>query len=283
MEKTILPYLNEIRIPSKSTKVFKDECCFSFETPVNVFFFTEKMTNRIFKIKTSEGGLYVDLNSFLGFSKDYVKLNFERTGHHLYLHIKQILKKKEEPQEEKNNETKKKPSIMAIGVEGGFEVDERKNIEIEERFSVVSLPDFVSYPFPDPQLPKQIQDCINAIIAADSASKQEQIQQWVEQRQVSIHALELKQLDNGVKIPPKGWKCQKCDLTENLWLNLTDGAILCGRKNWDGTGGNGHALEHYKTTSFPLCVKLGTITPDGQAGDLFFFNKIFFKTYLILL
>ena len=32
----------------------------------------------------------------------------------------------------------------------------------------------------------------------------------------------------------RGWKCSKCDLTENLWLNLTDGSILCGRKYFDG-------------------------------------------------
>lgn len=25
-----------------------------------------------------------------------------------------------------------------------------------------------------------------------------------------------------------------CDLTTNLWLNLTDGTILCGRKYFDG-------------------------------------------------
>ena len=43
--------------------------------------------------------------------------------------------------------------------------------------------------------------------------------------------------------------------------------MLCGRKNWDGSGGNGHALEHYNETKYPLCVKLGTITPEG--GDVF--------------
>lgn len=103
-------------------------------------------------------------------------------------------------------------------------------------------------------------------MGADSAYKQEQIQQWVEQREVSLYSLELKQLDNGVKVPPRGWKCAKCDLTENLWMNLTDGTILCGRKNWDGTGGNGHALQHFQQTGYPLCVKLGTITAEGQAG-----------------
>ena len=80
------------------------------------------------------------------------------------------------------------------------------------------------------------------------------------------HAENLKQLDNGVKIPPCGWKCSQCDLKDNLWMNLTDGTILCGRKYFDGSGGNNHALEHYKKTGFPLAVKLGTITPSG-AGE----------------
>lgn len=60
-----------------------------------------------------------------------------------------------------------------------------------------------------------------------------------------------------------GWKCQKCEMRENLWLNLTDGSVLCGKWFFDGSGGNGHALEHYRETSYPLAVKLDTITPDG--------------------
>ena len=77
------------------------------------------------------------------------------------------------------------------------------------------------------------------------------------------HAENLQQLDNGIKIPPSGWKCEKCDKTDNLWLNLTDGSILCGRKFWDGSGGNNHAVEHYAQVKYPLAVKLGTITADG--------------------
>ena len=89
------------------------------------------------------------------------------------------------------------------------------------------------------------------------------------------YANDLPQLDNGKQVPPTGWKCEKCDLAENLWLNLTDGSILCGRKNWVGSGGNNHALEHYSETRFPLAVKLGTITPDG-AGFVTACHKLLF-------
>ena len=46
-------------------------------------------------------------------------------------------------------------------------------------------------------------------------------------------------------------------------MNLTDGKVLCGRRYFDGSGGNNHALLHFQETGYPLAVKLGTITPDG--------------------
>ncbi|CAF4601988.1 unnamed protein product, partial [Rotaria magnacalcarata] len=76
-------------------------------------------------------------------------------------------------------------------------------------------------------------------------------------RRITKHSQTLEQLVNGRKIPPSGWQCDQCELKENLWLNLTDGAILCGRKFFDGTGGNNHAAEHYYRTKYPLAVKLG--------------------------
>ena len=59
-----------------------------------------------------------------------------------------------------------------------------------------------------------------------------------------------------------------CDKVDNLWLNLTDGSILCGRKFWDGSGGNNHAVDHYEQAKHPLAVKLGTITPEGGGNVL---------------
>ena len=116
----------------------------------------------------------------------------------------------------------------------------------------------------------QVENSIQGILSAHSASHLEAMQAmestWDgEARKISNHAESLKQLDNGVKVPPNGWQCSRCDKTDNLWMNLTDGTFLCGRKFFDGTGGNNHALEHYQATGYPLAVKLGTISGDGKA------------------
>ena len=75
-----------------------------------------------------------------------------------------------------------------------------------------------------------------------------QFQSWEQKLFISKHSESLIQLDTGHKIHPSGWKCSNCELTSNLWLNLTDGSILCGRRQFDGSGGNDHALDHYKIT-----------------------------------
>ena len=55
-------------------------------------------------------------------------------------------------------------------------------------------------------------------------------------------------------------------MSENLWLCMKCGHLGCGRKNYDGSGGNGHAVNHFNTASHPLVCKLGTITPQGKAS-----------------
>lgn len=94
---------------------------------------------------------------------------------------------------------------------------------------------------------QQVINAIQGILTSESViskmEKESLAGTWDgEVRLVSKFADGLLQLDNGVKIPPSGWKCEKCDLTSNLWLNLTDGSILCGRRYFDGSGGNDHAV-----------------------------------------
>ncbi|PON86677.1 Ubiquitinyl hydrolase [Trema orientale] len=235
--------LSRVRIPEPTNRIYKQECCLSFDTP------------------KSEGGLFIDMTTFLAFGKDCVVWNYEKTGNPVYLHIKQT--KKLVPEDRPS----KKPTLLAIGVDGGFDNNE---IEYEETYSIVILPDYATLSFPSVELPEKVRLAVDAILRAEGAERKEQIAAWTaDKKEISAFAMNLQQIDNGVVVPPSGWKCAKCDKTENLWLNLTDGSILCGRRNWDGTGGNNHAVEYYKETNYPLAVKLGTITADLEGADVF--------------
>ena len=181
-------------------------------------------------------------------------------------------------------ETKEEPdgvpekvSRLAINMEGGFQTD--KNVEWDEELKIVVLPDMETLEITNPELPMGVQLAVAGIRTAVSAQKQAAIEAaqgtWDgEALVISKHAENLKQIENPPKIPPCGWKCQFCDLTTNLWLNLTDGVIACGRKFFDGSGGNNHAVDHYKNNGGggPLAVKLGTITRDGKA-DVFSYDE----------
>ncbi|CAG9561713.1 unnamed protein product [Danaus chrysippus] len=251
----LVPHLPKITIPTSQQLVYKDECVYSFDNP------------------ESETGLYVSLTSFLGFGRNYVEQYFQKTGNAVFLHI--LREKKPIPEPEQTGDgPEKKITRLAIGVEGGFDPDCGKpKYTFTEHYNVVVLPGFHTFPWPNDALPDVVKKSVQAVLDADSPFKLAEAEAlhgtWDgEKREVSVHSVNLKQLDNGVKIPPSGWKCAKCDLTNNLWLNLTDGSILCGRRFFDGSGGNDHAVEHYRATGYPLAVKLGTITADGT-GDVY--------------
>ncbi|URE25227.1 ubiquitin carboxyl-terminal hydrolase [Musa troglodytarum] len=236
-------HLSRVRIPEPTNRIYKTECCISFDTP------------------RSEGGLYVDLSSFIAFGKEGVGWNYEKSGNPVYLHIQQ------RPKPVPEDRPLKKPTLLAIGVDGGFDHEET---EYEETYSIVMLPDYMSLPFPSVELPEKVRLAVDAILIAEGAERKEQLTSWTaEKKKVSAYAMNLQQINNGVVVPPYGWKCCKCDKSDNLWLNLTDGMILCGRRNWDGSGGNNHATEHYEETRYPLAVKLGTITADLEGADVF--------------
>ncbi|ELP88113.1 ubiquitin carboxyl-terminal hydrolase, putative [Entamoeba invadens IP1] len=80
------------------------------------------------------------------------------------------------------------------------------------------------------------------------------------------YAKELTQKPRAIPIDLKNLKCEfeGCDVTDNLWLNLCDGSVLCGREQ-ALVKGHSHALKHYDESKMPLVVKLGTIDSDGNA------------------
>nr|CAG4636782.1 EOG090X0181 [Ceriodaphnia reticulata] len=244
------PYLSSIRTPKAGDKVFKDECAFSFDTP------------------ESDTGLYVCLNTFFGYGHEHVERFVNKSGNKVFLHLRKI--KKLIPQEKNELEPEKKITRLAIGIEGGFQLESAAKYEYEEQNSIAVFPGPKEIPLPDSNLPVEVEISVQGLLAAPSARHLEELSAlestWDgENRQVSKFAENLEQLHNGVRVPPQGWQCSKCDKTENLWMNLSDGTVLCGRKFFDGTGGNNHALEHYQATGYPLAVKLGTISGDGKA------------------
>eukprot|EP01113_Clastostelium_recurvatum_P024319 TRINITY_DN2903_c0_g1_i1.p1 TRINITY_DN2903_c0_g1~~TRINITY_DN2903_c0_g1_i1.p1 ORF type:complete len:823 (+),score=301.92 TRINITY_DN2903_c0_g1_i1:23-2470(+) len=240
-------YASEARVPGAQSKVYKDECVYSFQT------------------QESDGGLYVSLNDWTGMARKFIPQHSSKTNSHLYLNMRRI--KIELPPPTQEEPPLKKPTILAIGVEGGFAAD--ATAQFEDHHSLYCVDGDVHIPLPDPSLPDQVQMSIKGIIEASSASRQDDIQAWVADQLVPTKLAEnLVQLANPPRIPPSGYVCgvSGCNKnTENLWMNLTDGYIGCGKSNWDGSGGNGHALKHYEDTGYPLSVKLGTITPEGTA------------------
>lgn len=247
--------LSRIKVPGVADKVFKDECFYSFDSP------------------ESPTGLYVCLNRWLGVGERFLSRYSNRTDNKVFLHIKRTRKEaKEEPEG-----VPEKVSRLAINMDGGFQTD--KGVEWEEECKVVVLPNMDTFDISNPDLPMGVNLAIAGIRTAVSANKQAAIDAaqgtWDgEALVISKHAENLIQNPNPPKIPPKGWKCEFCDLTCNLWLNLTDGNIACGRKFFDGSGGNNHAVDHYKNGGGggPLAVKLGTITMDGKA-DVFSYEE----------
>lgn len=252
----LVPYLPNIRVPNAEDRIYKEECCLSFDTPY------------------TETGLYVCLNSFLSFGRKYVEMYHESTGNSVFLHLRKIPIPPKQCDESVDTESKEQqPTRLALGVEGGFKTDEEQKQQYEEVNTIVILPDFVEISVDRiEEIPAVLLMSVQAVLSSESASRKEELLQWDgEVRAVSKHSNSLKQLDKGVRIPPSGWKCSRCDLTNNLWANLTDGTILCGRKYFDGSGGNEHALEYFRETGFPLVVKLGTITPSG--ADVFSYDE----------
>jgi ubiquitin carboxyl-terminal hydrolase 5/13 len=247
---------SKINVPSKDSKVHKEECVLSFDTP------------------RSEGGLNVCLKTWLAFSPKFTKLYFEKTGNNIFLNIKHIKKQQSASDQQCGNVVLEKPTKLAIGVEGGFSAykdsDPNANVEYEELLSLVCLaPINQVIPLPNESLPERIKMAVEAIMKADSVERKEDLASWeAAPAKPSAYCKNLVQVGN-VKIPPHGWKCSKCDKTDNLWLCLSCGEISCGRRFWDGTGGNNHGVEHYQATGHPLVVKLGTIESGGEKADVY--------------
>lgn len=244
--------MKSVRVPTRNDRVYKNECMFSFDTP------------------ESPTGLFTSLTTWQSFGADFVDRDYEKHKNPIYL--KQVWKRVASTEKDVDMTDKPVPTKMAIGVEGGFDL-EKKPFEKHVSNYLVVLPSRQEIKLPNEQLPSIITMAIDAVLKHDGVERAAQVAAaWEEEdRKESKYARDLPQIDNGIKISPdpRQWQCEESGMTENLWLNLSTGHIGSGRKLWAGMGGTGAALKHYEETGrkYPLVVKLGTITPQG--ADVF--------------
>ncbi|KQK81623.1 ubiquitin carboxyl-terminal hydrolase 13 [Amazona aestiva] len=272
----LVPYMPTIRVPKSGDRVYKTECAFSYDSPISLRglngsgFGNEMQAISSNPDRDSEGGLYVCMNTFLGFGREHIERHYRKTGQCVYLHLKRRVIEKV-PGASGGALPKRRNAKLFLDLEANSDLNS-DDFEYEDEAKLVLFPDHYEIPLPNiEELPALVTIACDALLSAKSPYRKQDPDSWEEELQASKHAKTLVQLDNGVRIPPSGWKCSKCDLQENLWLNLTDGSVLCGKWFFDGSGGNGHAAEHYKETGYPLVVKLGTITPDG--ADVYSFDE----------
>eukprot|EP00762_Andalucia_godoyi_P007013 ANDGO_07749.mRNA.1 Ubiquitin carboxyl-terminal hydrolase 14 len=238
-----------LRTPTADSQIYKDECTVCFDNTLSY-----------------EKGIDVCMTCFNGLSAHKCALHhFEQTRHPLYLRLRHVPKTVSEDSQTLHVEgvSTGKITRLAIGVDGGASLD-----RVEDKYSLVtSAFCYVCNCEMQTDLPP-LKDVTERILHAHSASRKSDLEQW---------ELKILPCEHTVMIVPEVTverrnrlvnsrkKCDSCDLTTNLWLCLSCGVIGCGRSLWDGTGGNSHALEHFKTTGHPLVVKLGTIAAEQLA------------------
>ncbi|KHJ42442.1 pecanex protein [Trichuris suis] len=229
-------------VPSPSQGIFKDECAFCYDSPEDKGGFCQR-----------------HLQDHVTLKKHFAFLNYVRER-------KELVPEEDGPP--------RQITKLAIGVEGGFM---EKRYDVQEHWAVAVYPELTPLHLSESTLGPGLLYCCKKLMEAESAYRVLEVQSLAgtwdgTMLKDTIHT-DLYQVPNPPKIPPSGWRCQKpgCDKTDNLWLNLSDGAIFCGRRYFDGTGGNNHSVDHFCNTAYPLAVKLGTISARG--GDVFSYDE----------
>ena len=98
MDAVLQADLSSVHAPLGGDRVYKDECIYSYQTPVRMHdvmlsillsptWRDHHPSPPLLLQQEREGGLYVSLSSFFGLSPDHLSLHHRKTGEPLYLHI----------------------------------------------------------------------------------------------------------------------------------------------------------------------------------------------------
>ncbi|KKY23012.1 putative ubiquitin c-terminal hydrolase [Phaeomoniella chlamydospora] len=116
-----------------------------------------------------------------------------------------------------------------------------------------------------PKTSGNLQAVVEGVMKATTFARQEEVKAWEQEFTPCEHTLCLEQQPSKQIESQELGKCSMCDLKENLWLCLECGNLGCGRAQWGGVGGNSHGLAHTDAVGHGVAVKLGSITPEGNA------------------
>ncbi|KAI8451676.1 hypothetical protein BY996DRAFT_4585560 [Phakopsora pachyrhizi] len=238
-------FVSGLSIPSSNSVVYREECTQCFES------------------QDSPQGIDVCLSCFNGGCLEpgfqHATNHARKTGHRLALNVRRIKKdsftRAEEP-----------PPLKKLAI-----LEDSENDRFELKTSIKFYPpgcDRGKTLSPDQKLPPTLETVIAATLASSSSAQANEVKAWEEEIKTCSHVTNLEQqLDSGLVLQESS-KCHACELSSNLWLCLRCGSLGCGRAQYGGIGGNGHALQHYQSTGHAVNVKLGTITAEGSA-DLY--------------
>eukprot|EP00331_Platyophrya_macrostoma_P018007 CAMPEP_0176475022 /NCGR_PEP_ID=MMETSP0127-20121128/43368_1 /TAXON_ID=938130 /ORGANISM="Platyophrya macrostoma, Strain WH" /LENGTH=804 /DNA_ID=CAMNT_0017870557 /DNA_START=15 /DNA_END=2429 /DNA_ORIENTATION=- len=214
--------------------IFKDEC------------------TKCYVNQDDEEGVNVCLVCFNGGCEAHSRDHFLKKNHPLVLKFNRKVVQKEVTEESK------KITKLAIGKEGGADYTGEEYVTTTKLLCLACNIEVDPTPISGP---------VESLKKAESASLKANITAWEQDIKPCVHTQTIVQ-DKGVDLKTMA-NCSSCELSTNLWLCLVCGALGCGRKqqtNNGNTGGNGHAMEHYKATGHGAVVKMGTITPNGNAS-----------------
>lgn len=236
--------------PTPFTRIYKDECVLCFATP---------HSNKSFNVddgNDSQEGLRVCLTCFQGFCKEHVGLHFEKIGHPLVLHV-QCTTHVDGSDREKENPASK---LQRLEIKA-----EEQQPEEHYAYSVCCLACAESSL---DETNEAIKNTSDAVIKAVAARKRIEVQAWSDKPVECVHTANPETPRDSVSTIRR--VCTECSIDSNLWCCIACGVVGCGRAQWDGSGGKGHAMQHYTATRHPLAVKLGTVDPsDPSRADTF--------------
>ncbi|WVW79276.1 hypothetical protein I302_101243 [Kwoniella bestiolae CBS 10118] len=231
---------NRLKAPTSNQQVHREECTLCFDGQ-------DDPEGVLVCLQCFNGGCF-------GEGRRHAYLHAEKTGHKLGVVIKRS--RKEVKMRDSTEPPMKKLAISGPKDEEIYDVSYTLLC-----FSCSPVGRAIHYDDP------KVKAVLEGIKEALSSAQRSEVEAWEEEILPCEHTLTLEQ-EPIINIGHVPSQCSSCDLTSNLWLCLTCGLANCGRQQFGGAGGNGHALAHFRETGHMLGVKMGTITPEGT-GDIY--------------